>query len=152
MNHSRARTHGGTRAGAGRKRALSWRQLISVGAECERLWREAAEEGAFAQYEQDPRVKEIRIEQGRSELIPQRLRRTRSGKESMRDIEDDIETILGDRRRAVSIPVKRPWGARSRIIERARAWCRDRYGLNVTARRVEAGWDAYRDFLRKLPT
>src|SRR5712691_8357915 len=120
MNSSGAGAHGGARAGAGRKRVLSWRQRIAVGAECERLWQEAVESRARAHYEQDPRVREIRLEQSRTGLIPLSLKKT-TGKLSLLEIEDEIETILDGRSRLVSIPVKRPWGTRPRIIEDVRA-------------------------------
>jgi hypothetical protein len=115
------------------------------------LWQSAAIRQALAAYERDPLTKSVRDEQSRTELIPARLR-ARAAR-ALSEIGDDIDTILEGRGRPRrAIRVKRPWGMRGRVIEQVRAWCRKRYHLTVTARRVQASWAAYRVFKRTAAT
>ena len=148
-------SHGGRRIGAGRKRALSSQQQFLIGAECERRWEEAAVNRALAQYERQDWAGSIRDEQGRASLIPLRIRKTRDGKRARSDINEEIEAILEGpplRSRFNSIAMRRPWGLRAAIIGEVRAWARDRYSIDVTARRIEHCWDGYRVFKRSAST
>ncbi len=152
MGTLRFNTHGGLRRGAGRKPTLSRRQLISVGAECENLWRGEAEWRAINRRELEERTRAIRSEQGRTALIPMRLRKTAGGKRAVREIGEEIDTVLDGRSRVVPITIKRPWGMRGDVIKRVRQWCFAQYGKKVTTRRVEAAWNAYRAFAKKAAT
>ena len=140
------RTAWGAAMMAGRKQVLSLRQRIVVGAECERLWRKLAEESAWARYENQPETIALRTEQ-RADLIPVGLRRR--SQESLAEIKADIEDALDGRGRFVSIPIKRPKGRRALVIKKAIGWCRRKYRIDITARRAEACWKEYRQFVSK---
>jgi hypothetical protein len=160
-SHKRPRrrtTHGGRRAGAGRKPVLTYLQQINVGAECERLWREAAEKTALAPYEKCADESGIRDEQRRLTDIPIQLRATKQANppgsvlmtvgEILEEVSQEIDKAL-PHGRVISIPLRRPKGQRAVVIAHAIDWCRQTYGVNITQRRVDDCWKLYRTWLSR---
>jgi hypothetical protein len=137
-------TRGGARSGAGRKSNLSKLQALMVGGYCEALWNQAAEDQAHARHEQEPTTKMIRQEQDRAELIPKSPRGRRMNPEITESI-DDIVRAAG-RQRAVSIPLKRPYGAKVKVIAVAIAWCQEKYGQTITESKALECWKEWKRF------
>lgn len=134
---------GGARSGAGRKSPLTGWQSLQVGEHCETLWLQAAEAQALARYEELPKTKEIRAEQLRTEMIPMAARRR--AKQSLQDIGESIDDITGGKR-GVSLPLKRPYGAKAAVIKAAIAWCKAEYDQTITASKATECWKAYKRF------
>lgn len=137
---------GGARAGAGRKGLTNYEKLL-IGAECERRWDDLAEREAIERHNALPENQAIVQEQARAELIPKRLRR--SAKESIRDISESIDEITGGARR-VSIPIKRPYGAKPKIIAEVIAYVNERFDVTVSASQVSESWKEWSKF-KKTP-
>jgi hypothetical protein len=132
--------------GAGRK-GLKVHEMLLIGAECARRWEELAEKEALDRYEALPETKAIRIEQSRADMIPQRLRK--NSRETLEDIAEDIDDITGGVRR-VSIPLKRPHGAKREIIAGVSAWIKLSYGRSVSASQISESWKRWNKF-KKSP-
>jgi hypothetical protein len=132
---------GGARSGAGRKSSLTTLQALLVGEHCESAWLRAAEDQAFERYERDPVTKMIRDEQARTDLIPRFARR----RGAQRDISESIDDIT-DGKRGVSIPLKRPYGAKAGVLEGAIAWCQQEYGQIITTSKATECWKEYKRF------
>ena len=58
---------------------------------------------------------------------------------------DDITKHAG-RKRAVSIPLKRPYGAKAKLIAEVIAACREKYGLTITPSKAAECWKEYKRF------
>lgn len=133
---------GGARSGAGRKSKLTSFEALAVGGYCETLWQQAAEDQAMARYEADPTTKNVRQEQVRSDLIP----KSRGGKRRMNpDITESIDDITAGKR-AVSIPLKRPYGARAKILADVVEHCRVEYGRIISPSKAAECWKQFKKF------
>ncbi|MCK1304713.1 MULTISPECIES: hypothetical protein [unclassified Bradyrhizobium] len=137
---------GGARAGAGRKGLTDYEKLL-IGAECERRWDELGEREAIERYEALPETKAIRLEQSSTELIPTHLRR--SSRQRLKDISEDIDDITEGARR-VTIPIKRPYGAKPQIIADVIAYVAETYGIRISAGQVSESWKEWSKF-KKSP-
>jgi hypothetical protein len=152
--------HGGKRAGAGRKPALSFFQEIAVGGECERLWLALADRKALAQHDRQIRALGIRDEQGRLNRIPLPLRKMPQEEkrgdgltvsETLAEVSQEIDIALAAGR-LVSIPLKRPRSSHAKIIARVIEWCVQNYSIKITTRRTEHCWKKFRSLERQLRT
>lgn len=148
----KAKQHGGSRLHSGRKRVLSTVQTLHVGACCEKLWRKRAEGKGWARYENEDKTRNVRQERQRIELIPVKLR-ARSSR-SLAEIGGEIDEIRDPDsrkhfRRFVSIPLKRPYGERTKVIDSAVRWCWCAYRVRITRRRALECWKRYRAFIRQ---
>lgn len=84
----------------------------------------------------------IRDEQARTELVPIF---SRKGRRSVRDISEGIDEITG-KRRLVSIPIKRPYGVKAKVIADAIEWCRLEFGQIITPSKAVECWKKYKRF------
>lgn len=115
-----------------------------VGAHCEALWLKAGEAQALARYERDPKIKMIRQEQARADLIP----KTSRGRKMNPEITEGIDDITGGSR-FTSIPLKRPYGVKEEIIAAAIAWCGDEYGQIISESKAAECWKKYKRFQKQ---
>jgi hypothetical protein len=91
------------------------------------------------QYEALPSTKDIRAEQARTEMVPIGLRKRRYN-ETLEDVRGSIDDIVGDRGRRVTVQIKRPYGARPRLIEEVAAWVLEQFGRSVSQSQVKESW------------
>lgn len=131
-------SRGGARPGAGRKGLSAYERLL-IGGECQRRWDELAERLALEQYEALPTTKMIRAEQARTEMIPIHLRKRRHN-ETLEDVRESIDDIVGDRGRRVIVQIKRPYGARPQLIKEVAAWVFEQFGRSVSESQVRESW------------
>jgi hypothetical protein len=136
-------TRGGARAGAGRKSALSGYEALQVGERFEYLRIMAAEDQAMSRQHAG---KLIEAAQERANSIP--LKERKRGMPE--DITDDVDFYTGSTpdasRRAMSLPVKRQYGAKAEIAKAAIAWCQDEYGQIITTSKAVECWKKYKRF------
>jgi DUF438 domain-containing protein len=131
-------THGGKRPGAGRQPVLTHLQRQQVGAECENRWDAEAKETTRNKILQKVGAYHKRLEE-------MNIRSGRTATETVEEVSDDIDAALVSR----TVSVKRPRGKKAKFIEEGRNFCRDRYGIDITARTAKACWDEYRQWLAK---
>src|SRR5450631_2510340 len=96
--------HGGNHGGAGRKKALpNYFLRIAGGGECERLWREYAEQKMMNKYESRPYIVDVREEQARLASIPVRSRENANKRapgsdltvgETLKEVSEEIEELM----------------------------------------------------------
>jgi hypothetical protein len=134
---------GGRREGAGRKRVLDPIQAILIGIECEKRWERLARKQALQKNQNRPDIQQVRVHQARLGTIPVKLRRRSSVAETLAEVGEDIGSLL-PKGRFRAIPIKRPYGARARIIADVIEWYLKRTGRRLTARRVDECWDRHR--------
>jgi hypothetical protein len=142
-------TRGGARLGAGRK-GLSPEEKLDIGRECQRRWDELAKRLAMEQWEALPTTQRIMAAQARTQMIPVRLRGKplRPTRETLEDVHEDIDAELGNASRLVTIPIKRPYGARPQIMKEVAAWAQKLFGLQVTSSQVRESWKVWSEFRR----
>jgi hypothetical protein len=152
-------TRGGAGRKQGRKKVLTFEQMLDLGMACENLWHRLTERKGWADYRNQPHVKGIRQEQARTDLIPLRARARRDSRDPIRDISENIDDILDHARRAaghatpkftraVNIPLKRPYGKRELVKRVVIRWYRCTHGIVVSPRRIQACWAEYRSFFQ----
>lgn len=136
-------TRGGARAGAGRKGfSLSAVEQLMVGEHCEHLWRQAAEDQAMERHSNSTPVnQQIRDVQESAALVGRLARKYGMPEE----ITEDIDELTGGMR-FVSIPLKRPYGMKGKILAAAIEWCRVEYGQIITTSKATECWKKYSSF------
>jgi hypothetical protein len=132
-------------------------EMIAIGSTCEELWQRFSKRKAWAEYRNQPHVKNIRQEQAL--LMPFR-RSSPTIRETIREfVSEEIGEILDDARhdagvptpkfkRLVSIPLRRPKGKRDWVKRVVARWARRAHRIAVSPRRVEDCWKEYRKFVR----
>jgi hypothetical protein len=142
-------SRGGARPGAGRKGLSPYEKLL-IGAECQRRWDELAERLAIEQYEALPTTKQIRAEQARTHMIPVKLRSrpTAITKETLTDVRESIDDLVGHKGRRVTVGIKRPHGARPQLIRDVVAWVAEQHKRSVSESQVRESWKVFSAFLR----
>jgi hypothetical protein len=145
--HSRERAkrggHGGKRANPGRPPVLSQFQMIVVGSKYQEFRRELAN----ANYES--RLEKVRVHQNRAYLIPKSQRKTKSARETLSEISDDIDSLLPKGRVTTA---KRPYGVKAKATDLTISGYRETHNIVLTARRVEAAVKQFRTARRALQT
>jgi hypothetical protein len=113
--------------------------MIDIGSTCEDLWRRFRERKAWAEYRNQPHVKDIRQERALIHKIP------------IGDISQGIDDILyhAARGRFESIPRTRPKGKRGWVKRVVARWARRARHIAISPRRVEDCWKEYRKFERE---
>jgi hypothetical protein len=138
-------TRGGARSGAGRKSALSTFEALQLGEWCEYQWSKTAEDQALERHTKSTRTTlQIRDVQDSAALVG-RLARKHGMPEQ---ITEDIDHLTGGDR-VVSIPLKRPYGAKAKVIAAAIKWCKAEYGQTITVSKATECWKAYKRFQRR---
>ncbi|SHM41371.1 hypothetical protein SAMN05444321_6261 [Bradyrhizobium lablabi] len=66
-------------------------------------------------------------------------------KASLEDIGEGIDDIAGGNR-VVSLPLKRPYGAKATVIKAAIAWCETEFGQTITVSKATECWKVYKTF------
>jgi hypothetical protein len=134
-------SRGGARPGAGRKGLSAYEKLI-IGGECQRRWDELAERLALEQYEALPATKMVREEQARTQMIPVKLREKppRATRDTLEDVRESIDDIVGDIGRRVTVKIKRPYGARPQLLKEVAAWVHEQYGRSISQSQVRESW------------
>jgi hypothetical protein len=133
---------GGAGRGQGRKRTLDSFEAFEVGERCEYLWHKAAEDQALAQHDKLWTSRMVKDEQDRTDLIRPR----RPG--ALRDVSESIDAITAGKR-LVSLELKRPHGAKAKVLADAVTWCEAQFGRIITASKVDECWKAYRRFQKR---
>jgi hypothetical protein len=139
--------HGGAGRGQGRHKVLKdLRARLSVGAEFDRLWKETQKAEALQKH-MDIR-KNADTEQEIDDL--QRAYREATSAERREEIRDRLDKIG----RRLTLHLKRPRDQTKQVTEKVIEWCKQKYGIEITARRVAECVREYRRFLRdsKSPT
>jgi hypothetical protein len=131
---------GGARPGAGRKGLTAIEKLL-IGNECAQRWGELAKQRAIERHRKLPKTKEIEFEQSRAHLIHKNLRKT--SRKNLKDISDSIDEIT-DGRRHTSIPITRPYGSRTALLQAVVAWCFETYGLQISTSQARESWKKFR--------
>jgi hypothetical protein len=133
----------------GRKPVLTFQQMAAVGGECERIWRDRAEQAAMKEYDRRPYLQDVRKLQSELTAVPPAARRERVWRDTMKANSADISEIL---REASPEPVrvKRPYGARREVLDEASAWCASTYGITITRRRAQDCWDKFSAIEKRL--
>ena len=131
--------HGGPRAGSGRKRVLSRVQCLDVGETYDRLWQQAKLIEAHAKHlSNDNRAakeKDIEAMVAANLNPPKHLSRHPQALKQSRHITGKKLDKIG---RRLSLQLKRPKGRREDVIAVTIDWCKKKYGIDITARRVAA--------------
>jgi hypothetical protein len=143
--------HGGPREGSGRPTELTRLQRFMVGAWIEAHKTELLSERAkklLAEHDNSDRMQAVEETRANIELWKDSISRARL-KEWSEDIDDlfpeaDSGGFLRRFRRFVSLKIDRPWGEHGRIIARARAWCREEYGVTITKKQADRYWENYK--------
>jgi hypothetical protein len=156
-------SRGGTRKGAGRKPALSRREGLRIGGECERLWREKSERAALERAAKRLKKHDIAdIRKGFSDVPPGAARETvLKWSRNPGTIPDDPETLseaahdLHDARKSLdeigrfrTEAMTRPQRAGDDVI-RAAMKLESRESNRLSARMVRRCWDEFRKFERQ---
>ena len=135
-------SRGGARPGAGRK-GLTAIEKFLIGNECARRWAQVAQDQAIERHRKLPKTKEIEFEQSRAHLIHKNLRKT--SRKNLKDISDSIDEIT-EGRRVASIPIKRPYGNKTELLQAVVAWCSETYGLQISTSQARESWKKFRRF------
>ena len=141
--------HGGPRAGSGRKRVLSRLQCLDVGETYDRLWQEAKLIEAHAKHLSNKKraAEEADIEAAVAANLnpPKHLSRHPPALKQRRHIRGKELDKIG---RRLSLQLKRPKGRREDVIAVTIDWCKKKYGIDITPRRVAACRTEHRRLLR----
>ena len=129
---------GGVRPGAGRKRILTFKERIRIGALCDNYQRDARIGNAMARWEKQP--DNLALKDARERL------RGKSDAAKARIVKGEIRPLI---KRVVktSVPVRRG-KTRAEIAKMVSDHCVKRGIVGVTPRRVEACWKEYRAFCK----
>jgi len=147
-------SHGGKRAGAGRKPKWSFDDVLAVGQMCEGRWREA-EAAAFiknkaVKFSDQSDITSVR-RSANAVSIPERRpwRKSDDGEGHRADMEVEIESLneetFGEpsQNRLFSVSNKPPRGTRKAILEEAAT------KFHTTVNQADNLWQAYRRFERE---
>lgn len=126
----------------GRRPELTNLQMLAVGGECARIWSELAERSAMAEYHARPCFEDVRPIQERLNSVPVADRALPVNQYWAWTERAEISEILSYTD-VTPIRIKRPYGARAKVLDAAIEWCIARYGKTITQRRAQACWDAF---------
>jgi len=125
---------------------------IDAGRYCENRWREIALQTALKKEEKREqslkRFSKVRNIQGRiPKDIALKQRRTRTVRDTLKEVHDDINAVLPSRVRRLKL--KRPKGSKGEstkavVIAEAVVWFKERWGITVTPYRMRRFWDEHR--------
>lgn len=144
-------SHGGKRTGAGRPRALTDLDRLTVGSICERLYRVAQKSSGASQISQA--TKAVRLEHEKARSIPIERRPEWIRSLEYEDHKDDIQFALQTDQELsddqppssiMKIRVKRPWGVKKGIKENVAQ------EMGISERLVQTCWDEYRKLMNAL--
>jgi len=151
--------HGGARSGSGRPRKWSFDDMLAIGHDCEKRWREACESARENRLSALPHAEKIRRLQETTQAIPLPQRQAWLASATHEEHTGDIEGWLHDRaktpfdddtgnykgrpRRGVRVSTRPPRGTRMRIIEEVALERR------LSASSVDNLWQAYRRLRRE---
>jgi hypothetical protein len=133
----------------GRRPVLTFQQMVGVGGECMRIWRDRAEQEAMKEYESRPYLQDVRKLQRELTAVLAASRRERVWKDALRVNSADISEML---REATPDPirVKRPYGAHGEVLDEAIKWCALTHGITITRRRAQDCWDKFSAIEKRL--
>ena len=133
----------------GRRPTLTPQQMMAIGGECERIWRARADRDALAEYETRPYLQDVRPLQAELKSVPIPSRGERIWRDTVRATSADISEILREAK-PEPIRVKRPYAARSLVLDEAIKWCTSKYGIAITHRRAQDCWDTFSAIEKRL--
>ena len=147
-------SHGGKRAGAGRKLKWSFDDVLAVGQMCEARWRAAEvvefEKNKATRLSEQSDIASLHVSSGEV-LIPDRRTwlKSESGERHRDDMEVELECLNEQlsgaltQNRVFSISKKPPRGTRKKVLEEVAAkFC-------ITVKQADNLWQAYRRFERE---
>lgn len=134
----------------GRPAALTFKQMIAVGGECERIWLALAQDLADQKYEAQPFVMDLRKEQAAFQSTP--ISKRRAWRAGLKDFSDGIKDILLDahERGLTKFITARPYRTKNTVKDAGVTWCHERYGIKITRRRAQECWVIFRELQEKL--
>src|SRR5262245_21729671 len=138
---------GGPGRGQGRKRFLTRTQEIRLGVEFVNRWTKLAESNEMEKYGRTKTARRVKAQQAKMQ-IQVKERKTARGQQRADEVNEKIDEATKRWRRARRLPVKRPRGYRAKIIQECIDWCRDKFGIEVTPRRIKDCIPAGRKFLK----
>lgn len=145
--------HGGKRCGAGRRESLSFWERMHIGGLCEEKWRTMSEAAALSAYQAQPHIIDVQEEQNRLMMIPVHLRSSQTPlpdgltvAETIEEVSQEIDATLSSAgaSRYVSIPIRRPQGAKESVLEEVFLFVSGIPGRRITKRMVKKCWDEFR--------
>lgn len=151
--------HGGKRSGAGRKPSLSFWERMDIGCLCETKWRAMSETASLSAFQAQPHIIDVQEEQNRLINIPVKLRggqeRLPDGltvAETLEEVSREIDVTLQEAgtSRLVSVPLRRPQGAKQKVLEEVAALLRQAEGKKLTNRMIKTCWDEFRALEREI--
>jgi hypothetical protein len=128
----------------GRKADLTHLQMLAVGGECARMWRERAESAAMAEYHARAHLRDVRNIQEKLTSTP-----VADHQDARAASSADISEILSEVP-IRPIQIKRPYGQRREVREAAVRWCAATYGITITPRRAQACWDEFAELEKRI--
>jgi hypothetical protein len=145
--------HGGKRSGAGRKPSLSFWERMRIGGLCEEKWRATSEAAALSAFQAQPHIIDVQEEQNRLMKIPVKLRGSQKPlpdgltvAETIEEVSQEIDAILSSAgaSRYVSIPIRRPQGAKEGVLEEVFVLVSGIPSQKISKRMVKKCWDEFR--------
>ena len=146
--------HGGKRSRAGRKPSLSFWERMHIGGLCEEKWRAMSEAAALSAFQAQPHIIDVQEEQNRLVTIPVKLRSSQrplhdglTVAETIEEVSQEIDATLSSvgSSRYVSIPIRRPQGAKENVLNEV---VRGMPSRGITKRMVKKCWDEFRSLQR----
>jgi hypothetical protein len=133
----------------GRTLVLTQLQMVGVGGECVRIWRERAEQAAMAEYATRPYLQDVRPIQEGFALAPVASRQHRVHQDAIRTASADISDTLSNAK-VEPIRIKRPYGLHTEVLDAGIKWCAATYGRVITRRRAQDCWDTFSATTKRL--
>lgn len=149
-------SRGGVREGAGRKPVLTPMQMIAVGGECERRFRQEWERARQTAWDEKPAVKEVHalqaeVRAGVKEHGPA-FWHSAEGRELRETVEQAIREIrrtpdfVEHTNRVFTLTAPRPKGVKANICKAVAAEFSQEWGVSLSPRNVQTCWDQFRAF------
>jgi hypothetical protein len=163
--------HGGARAGAGRKRQLTFCERMRIGVACENRWQELTREASLQRAEREAQKHAEKEEPGRDtrgllrakqaalQAIPVPLRQARAADPTPLGGNDNIDVLVEDVRDWIRIrggPVVadpatgasgglvRLRGYKEQVVAEVATAASEGFGRAISSRMVKRCWDEYR--------